>query len=1138
MKIIIIFSIIGFLLVLIWLPNNQIIAGGDVGIPLLSPQKQLKEVASSWWDSHATGITSPITYTAVPFYIILSFFQKIGLEAGILQKGLFFLILAGGSVSIYHLALTFKFNKWTSLIAALFYIFNLTSLSVWQRGVHNAMLMLLLLPLSFLILVSGVKNRRFSSIILINLISFLLSYVFGALGYFFSLWLLWTVYIFIVLLNRWSDKKNRKFILIFYFILVISWVATNSWWIIYLLQSSNYTLGQFTPEDLKAKSSDVLTALRPYHEPSIVLRGLSRFYLYIVKDWGEIYSHPFFIFLSWLPTLIVFSTTLIKDNYKSEVWRFLIVLTVLVLVLSKGVNAPLGELNRIPFDFIAFLAPLRNLYEKTGIILAIPFSLLFALGATQIYSNLKIKGFNLMKFSLIVLVFVSLTVLVWPLWLGKLFVSEGRKYIVSIPPYYEQANIWLQEKIVADDTRILHLPLSWGESVDYNWGYTGIEPSQYFFNGSSVGYQIGISSIDARIRDLLISIHNQDTANVQKALAPLNIGWVVIHNETVWRPRVLESPERIYGWLSTSPDFLEHKIDFGPLSVFKVKDEYRLGHFYPQGRLSVADGLNNLSFIKTDETKKLNDGIMTEIQKNHKDILNKFIEKNIVFPKAKMKYHQLGLSDAETALREIAVVNYLPDSQIYPLIIFKDSILNFLNQDDQIKKCFSLSGKRLKEAVLLEGKNKSNEVQKALKKYKDQLVQCTKISTETLNVYLNSPILREEILVQLLRQKTILENGFIDLSASDQTVNAKQTLNEYLSGLGISPKYEVVKYDSSKQIIIMNYDVTEDGEYNIKISKPDAKLLKFPPKIILIDNQRVEFSPVGLSEESIIYPPFKFSQGFHEVHLQAEIGENLIEGSLAIKKIKTDPGFKYQVASGSENAFLGEAVNTPISLSLYLDNLDITGSYELTFDMNFYQGERPVIAITNDTNPQDSSGNVQPSIKKDVNITSYPAELRGIRLVFNPSLNANSAKITFQFTGFTKALIKNIKVEKLFQYDLVLEKVNTGYTQKLGGVNIKWYKDSPTLYDLDLNNQVLPYILVFSETFHPAWQITDLVGNKIDLPHFSINGFANGWFIDKELAKKVRVEFMLQRLFIPAVFISVIAFILSSGLVAYLDKRK
>ena len=1116
---------------IMWLPKGYIVGGGDVGIPLWRPQNALRVQSYSWIDTNATGNTYPNVFTAEPFYLIFSVIDKLGISADISQKILFFTILFGSSISIFFLSKHFFISKKIAFVAAFFYIFNLTSLSVWQRGVHNGMLMLLLAPLSLLILVKGISTQKYVSILWINIVSFLLSYVFGALGFVFSLWLLWTIYLLIVLCKEWTDKSKRKFILTYYFILVISWIGTNAWWIVHLLASSNYALGQFTQEELKTKGSDVLMGLKPYHEASYIFRGLSRYIHYVVKDWGEIYSSAMFIILSWIPTLIVFSTTLIRKNYRSPHWRFLIILLLVVLVISKGVNPPLGFLNKVPYDFFPFLAPLRNPYEKVGILLAIPFSLLFALGIRQICGILKSKKIGYFIPIFLMIAIACLTVLVWPLWLGKLFISEGRKYVATIPSYYEEANNWLKERVLAEDTRILHLPLSWGESIDYNWGYTGIEPSQYFFNGSSIGYQIGVSSVDLRIRDIIISIHNQDSISVQKAIASLNVGWVIVHNETVWRPRILESPERINTWLSTKPDFLEYVIDFGPLSIFRVKDQYRLGHFYSTDKLINVSNLKPQASLNIwNKVSEINDSFITETPDNYKSLLNKFVSENIIIPTKSSVYTPLPTINEETALNNLATVSFLPDSLFYPLVILKENILSFINQDDTVTNCFILSGKRLKEAVLLARQNKFTETNKSLISYEKQLGKCSKINNGTVIAYMGGN-LADLTLGQLIKQKAVLNAEFKSIHIIKEGENAKTKLIEYLSNLGLAPRFDSQKVDNTKQRIIFNYSVTEEGNYKIKLQRSDQTLMKNPPKIVSIDGQLVDLAPDSA---------YKFSQGFHEIQLEREPNENLLDTQLKVKKSNPDLGFTSEVdPTTQKNIFTGKVSSGFRYLAFDFLNLDVEQNYELNFDLFLNQGVPPFVTITHDSDPIDPQGNYIPAVKGQVLYASdLPDGWKHVKIGYLPILNSTMAKFSLIITPPTEIKFRNITLTKTSVNDLVLEKINNVSIQKMEKADTVWKKIDPTAYEVTISSQKPPYILVFSETFHPLWQVSDSTGTVINLPHVSINGYANAWLVENPLPEKIKVKFILQNARIGGILISIISALLMIGTILYLDHKR
>lgn len=1149
-------------LVVRWLPAGYIIAGGDVGIPNLLPQKQLYDVTSSWWDSHGTGISSPTTYTSISYYLFLSFLDLMGITHDLTQKIVFFLIIAGGALSIYFLAITFTFSRKTSFIAALFFIFNLTALSVWQRGVHNAMLMLLLAPLSLLILVRGVKKNRYSSIILINIVSILLSYVFGALGYVFSLWLTWLIFIVVILISEWRDKTRRRFIFQYFILLLVSWIFTNAFWIIHLLKSSNYVLGQFSGEELRARGSDVLVGLRPYLGADTILRGTSRYYHYYVKDWGNIYLNPLFIILSWVPTLIIFFTVLVKENYKSVTWKFLIMLTVIVLVISKGVNAPFGILNKIPYDLFSFFAPLRNPYEKVGILLVIPYSLLFALGTSQILSLLKTKKMHFLTPVFMLIAVSCLTVLVWPLWFGKLFVSDYKRYAVPIPAYYGEANNWLKEKIAVDDTRILHLPLAWGESVDYNWEYTGIEPSQYFFNGSSIGYQLGIGGVDTRIRDLLLNIHEQDTENIQKSFASLNIGWVVIHNETLYRARILESPERINKWLSAKPDFLEHLYDFGPLSIWKVKDQYRAGHIYTTQRLNhfaktkAGQALNIWDGIET-----VNDGFIADGKGESSDLLEKLVSTNLIFPAKSITYSPLSPINEELGLKNMASVNFLPDSLLYPLISLKEYLIVAVNQIDSTRGCFLQSGKRLKEAALLSRQNKFTKTNESLQRYLDQLNECSKISNNIVMADLG-PVQREFILGQLVIQKAVLETEFNQPQVLEKGEQIRIRLIEYMSELGIIPRYNPKEPNNNKQRVIFSYGVPKEGSFTVKLLKPSQDLIKLPPKIVQIDDSLVSLAPVEISAAYIKYPPYNFKAGFHEIQLETEPLNNLLNSQTEFKQDSPDSGFTTETDPVTQKpTFTGRSIVEPISLTLDLPRVEVGRDYELNFDVLLSQGTSPFLTITHDTDPFDKNGYQVPAVKTEIAFDSYSLDWKNVRVKYFPTLNANSAKIAFNvipwndcFASFSfeqcysfgmvskadrpsVAGFRNISLTQSFKFDLVLEQTNENIL-KLGKTDIIWKKISPTLYEVNLSNQAFPYLLTFSETYHEFWKILDTNGKNINLPHFSVNGFANGWLVEKPLPDNVRIKFVLQDYRNKGIVVSLISLLLLVSLAIYLDYKR
>ena len=77
--------------------------------------------------------------------------------------------------------------------------------------------------------------------------------------------------------------------------------------------------------------------------------------------------------------------------------------------------------------------------------------------------------------------------------------------------------------------------------------------------------------------------------------------------------------------------------------------------------------------------------------------------------------------------------------------------------------------------------------------------------------------------------------------------------------------------------------------------------------------------------------------------------------------------------------------------------------------------------------------------------------------------------------------------------------------------SISYDKISLTKYMVHVHNATEPFVLVFTDSFHPQWiaQIDDAKVNE----HMMVNGYANAWYINKTGSFKVVLEFWPQKLF-------------------------
>jgi len=100
--------------------------------------------------------------------------------------------------------------------------------------------------------------------------------------------------------------------------------------------------------------------------------------------------------------------------------------------------------------------------------------------------------------------------------------------------------------------------------------------------------------------------------------------------------------------------------------------------------------------------------------------------------------------------------------------------------------------------------------------------------------------------------------------------------------------------------------------------------------------------------------------------------------------------------------------------------------------------------------------------------------------------------------------------------------------------SITYQEINPTKYLVNVNASE-PYFLVFSESYDNGW-VTSINGQQIPNEyHFTANGYANGWYINKTGTYTITLEFWPQNLFYIGSAISITTLILC---ISYVSKDK
>ncbi len=90
-----------------------------------------------------------------------------------------------------------------------------------------------------------------------------------------------------------------------------------------------------------------------------------------------------------------------------------------------------------------------------------------------------------------------------------------------------------------------------------------------------------------------------------------------------------------------------------------------------------------------------------------------------------------------------------------------------------------------------------------------------------------------------------------------------------------------------------------------------------------------------------------------------------------------------------------------------------------------------------------------------------------------------------------------------------------------------------TYYKVKVTDSRGPFLLVFSENYHPRWQ-AKIDGKTLGkAQHFQVNNYANGWLIDNKGNFEISIEFLTQKFFYCGLAISTLTVLIGIGYLFY-----
>lgn len=580
-----IFFVTSLTLVFVAFKDHKILAGGEEGLVFFNPKRSIELYSSPWFET-GTGYPAAIYFPRATILVIANILNTIGIEVWVAQAIIFFCLFFLGMFYVYLLTKElFKSNdtELTAILAGIFYLLNLYSFSqIWGRFLFAQIFTFTLLPIITFYTIKFITNYKIHNLIILNFLGLFCSFAYGSPAQIITIWtpsFLWVLYLLYI--NR-QDKKLMIRSLKGFLIIFISWLIVNFWWIYPYKVLVNYT---FSGVSNWKVNYDSLVGVSHYFPTDQILLLRQSF---LFGEGGKYYAFYANLLIKFLSILILFFAIFgIIKSRKEKYWPYLFLLVFIGWFISKGTNPPLGKIFfSFLFSNISFSQVLRNSYEKFGLVWVLAYSICFGLGMSKIFSKLKGKG---KYFAVSFLMFFFSGILIWPFWSGDLF--EAHK--ISVPNAYQQINTVINND--ASDSRILVLPIEKGDSSSLDWGYGGIEPSEYLFDKPVISKRLELSDTFNYKYDQLVDSLSQGKS-IQSLFDELNIKYIVIRHDSKLEHSLMDA-QKLEATISALPNIRSISSQ-GKLSLFIFEGSH-------SGYFSTDNQIVQLNYQKISPTKYL-----------------------------------------------------------------------------------------------------------------------------------------------------------------------------------------------------------------------------------------------------------------------------------------------------------------------------------------------------------------------------------------------------------------------------------------------------------------------------------------------------------------------------------------------------
>lgn len=1083
---------------LIWFTPNHMVLGMDSGYPI-DFIGYFNQRLFSWFSSWNFGVDMSFYAGQIPLFAILAFVKSIGFSVYDVQKVTFvfwfFAIAASIYTFIYNI---FPLKKYWSLrlVTVFLYVFNLYLFSFWTQGEQTTLSSFVMLPLVTLLFIKFFREElsALKSAVLLNLVYFLFNsggiFGFPLLGAtILSVLSLISFYLYI---SKTRVRQIKRLIALSLISLII-FPFLNAYFIFPPLFTFSKQFNQSvqTAGGLESVVSwSKFVSSNASFSNLFRLQGDNNWYNHLNFFSNAYLENPFLIIASLaFPVLSYLSLLLIKKKKERIIPLFFVFLSLIAIVFSAGAYGPFADFYILLLRKIPGFAAFRSPYYKFVPALYFSFSVLFGISTFYITQKFNPK----IKYLIVIFLLLFICIYNYPFFQKSNFVfSKPFTTMLKIPDYLQEfAKINNESK---DYSRILVVPpFNDNSSLKiYNWNYFSADPIFKFSDKNFIYNDVNMSASERKMVSLLYqSLRTKDFAMFKNLARYLNINYVLLTEDVVddYESAPTEDPN-LYKIVLDNDDNFNKLWQKGKWTLYGFKGNVSNKVYATDTSSLSVGGIENIgSLVSPTGGAYL---IPNEINNN-------FLSSNFPISRKITSIDCLscGINSANNRI-SLADPEVLPGSVFYQLKIFKDNLglnkaLNkFSDENQRIDYFLGSSLKRIAEIKTLK---KVNEVNISEKEW-GQSINLLRLYWKNINSILLKKDRSDEDLYTYA--KRIYDYGSFEEKIIRGVYGPFSSPTDALGIQLADSLWEMQNSIAFAQEIVNKYDW--DKTFAYRVPTGDLELN--------IDKTSL---PKSLQGESIF--PSRYLLGSGEARLQEG---NTIRINNNKEKVLT-------LFFDSIPNLLGSLQETKISLPMssynclysQIDNYSWINKYIVT--AKIVEGHAaPKIFIKRNHEIFPSENIISPNsnyFKADNIFEVKDSDNINFSYKFQGEPNDKNANVYFcTIQGHDpKMSFKEISVKQTFAPVIYFENKQSIAKKNLPQISFK--RLSPISYSVNVKNSTDPFVLVFSEAFSPFWKIY-VPGEHKEIPgeHFEINGYANGWYLDKQGTYQIEIRYSLQEI--------------------------